>query len=148
LLRQYEIVAAWVSAAIGLFVAALLSPWNRYFLGNLAEFWLPHAVMLFVLLALRCRPGVIAGVALVLACYLAAYAMWVQSLSGVQGLVWLGYTFSLPGAAIGALVGFGVMRERPMGGAAMAMGAGVGFTFVGLAMNQALICSTLMHCGW
>lgn len=85
------------------------------------------------------------GAALALPLYFAAYTAWVASQSA-DGLIWLGYVFSLPGAALGALVGGAIGRDYRMRSRRIQVGIGLGVTVLGIAINQASLCATLMHC--
>lgn len=84
-----------------------------------------------------------AGAAVLL--YFALYTAWVYS-QPPDGLIWLGYVFSLPGAVLGGLLGGAIARDHRKRPARVALGIGLLATSLGLAANQALLCSTLMHC--
>ena len=130
----------------GVVVAALLSPFDDYFLGNLLYYWMPQAVVLGIVLMVSSRPAVLSGVALTLALYLAVYGAWIFFFPTSDGLVWLGYWFSLPGASIGAVIGAIYVRKRHYERAVVAGAVAALSTLVGLSLNQALLCSTLMSC--
>jgi hypothetical protein len=134
----------------GILVASVLAPWDEYFFGNFAFYWLPQAVVLGILMSVYPRPAAISGAAVVLAAYLAAFGAWLffRSHSHAESLAWLGYLFSLPGAAIGATAG-AVFAKRRNFHPAETVGMVVAVpALVGLVLNQTLICSTLMHCSF
>lgn len=137
---------ATVSIGCGVAVSVFFSPKDEYFLGNFAYFWLPQAAIVGLLLVMRAHLAAVAACAVILAAYLAAFGAWVSTLPASQALVWLGYLFSLPGAAIGAFVAVFVPAPH-----AMQSTPGVGLfaaalTFVGLSINQAVVCATVIHC--
>lgn len=136
------------SVLAGIVVAALLSPKDAYFIGNFAFYWLPQAVVFAVLLFFVSRPAVMSGVAVVLALYLALYGAWVFSRPHPESMAWLGYLFSLPGAGLGAIAGALYVKRQSYRRAAMAATVAALFTFGGLAINQAVVCSTVMYCGF
>ncbi|MEQ1533984.1 MAG: hypothetical protein ABL906_10515 [Sideroxydans sp.] len=131
----------------GVIVAAVLAPWDDYFLANFMFYWIPQAVILGVLMSVSSRPAAVAGTAIILAFYLAAYWAWLHHVkSDDAGLAWLGYLFSLPGAAVGALFGASFIERKKYKYAKVACLILAASTLVGLALNQLLICSTVMYC--
>jgi hypothetical protein len=143
-----EHIAAVSLVTAGLIVAAVLAPKNRFFLANFAWYWLPHAAVLGLLVLLKVRPAVVAGCALVLAAFLAGYGAWIFTRPQPEPLAWLGYLFSIPGAAIGALAAAVASKYRPALTALAAGGIGLALTSIGLAINQGVVCSTVMYCGF
>ena len=138
--------AALFCVFISILVAATIAPSGSYFFGNFIYFWLPQAGVFLIPALIYSRPAVISGTALVLALYLAAFNSWNVS-NGPESLAWLGYLFSLPGAAIGAGAGALHLKSKTNNkpiyvGAAIAVS-----TFIGLAINQTFVCSTVMYCG-
>lgn len=131
----------------GVAVAALLSPKDAYFLGNFTFYWLPQAIVFAVLLFFVSRPAVLSGAAIVLAIYLALFGAWVFSRSHPESMAWLGYLFSLPGAGLGAIAGALYVKRHSYTRAAIAGAVAALFTFAGLALNQVVVCSTVMYCG-
>ena len=132
--------------SLGGIVSALLASKGSHFLANFAFYWLPQlGVLAFVCL---CKPrlAVIAGVATVLAVYLAAFGTWAFTRNSPESMAWLGYLFSLPGALLAAVGAAIMLRARlhihPL--AAGAMAAGV--VFAGIAINQTVVCSTVIYC--
>lgn len=85
------------------------------------------------------------GAAAAVPLYFALYLAWVHS-QPADGLIWLGYVFSLPGAALGALIGAAIARDYRSRGRRVLIGIGVLATALGIALNQATLCMTLMHC--
>ncbi|MEI2812656.1 MAG: hypothetical protein V9E91_02260 [Burkholderiaceae bacterium] len=136
-----------MSVLAGLLVSIWLSPWDTYFWGNFAIFWIPQLVILVVLLFFVTRQAVLTGIAAVLALYLALFSAWASSSSSHDGLTWLGYLFSLPGAGLGAIVGAIYLEGQTYRRAFTYAAIAAMFTFVGLAINQAVMCSTVMYCG-
>ncbi|WP_415753793.1 hypothetical protein [Pseudomonas leptonychotis] len=139
--------AALFCVFISILVAATIAPSGSYFFGNFIYFWLPQAGVFLLPAIIYSRPAVISGAALVLALYLAAFNSWNVS-NGPESLSWLGYLFSLPGAAIGAGVGALYLKSKTNNkpiyvGAVIAVS-----TLVGLAINQIFVCSTVMYCGF
>lgn len=142
-----ESLALLPSVLAGVVVAALLSPKDVYFMGNFAFYWVPQGVVFAVLLFFVSRPAVLSGVAVVLALYLALYGAWVFSRPHPESMAWLGYLFSLPGAGLGAIAGALYVKRQSYTRAAIAGAVAALFTFAGLALNQLVVCSTVMYCG-
>lgn len=135
----------WAAFAFPLAMAVALSPWNDYFLGNALYYAVPSLVIVGLGWRLS-RSGALAlGCALALALYLGLYKAWVLWLPP-DGLVWLGYFFSLPGAALGAVVAALLARRQGARGVFRLIALGAIATSVGAAVNQVALCSTLMHC--
>jgi hypothetical protein len=127
-------------------VSAALAPKDEYFLPNAAFFLITQLGPLALLLPFKPRPPVVAGVSIVLALYLWAFGAWVFSHPDGEGLVWLGYPFSLPGAAIGVVSSMLWLGGR-MYGALAATGIAVSWVLAGIAINQTVVCATIMYCG-
>jgi len=142
-----ETRAAIVCVMLGLLVSAAMSPKNAYFFSNMAFYSASQIGMLALLLPFKPRPAIVAGAAFALAVYLAAFGTWQFTRSSPQSMSWLGYVFSLPGAAICTVVVAIVLRGqaklRPFAAACISAGAVLGGIFV----NQVVVCSTLMYCG-
>jgi len=142
----YETVFTIFCISIGVAVATYLSPKDSYFFGNFTFYWLPQAIVLAILFIARYKLPIICGTALILSAYLACFHLWLFSKPHPESMAWLGYIFSFPGAAIGALIAapiakhFEIKRSFLLGATALLI------TFVGLALNQALICTTVMYC--
>lgn len=132
---------------LGLIVSVVFSPKDEFFLPNLAYFWGSQlGVLIFVLM---CRPNaaIVSGVALVLASYLALYGTWVLNRAHADGLIWLGFFMSLPGAAAGGLLAANFLREKPRLIPLKAGSIAAAIVGAGLLINQIVVCSTVMHCG-
>lgn len=138
---------AWLALGLPLLAAALVSPWTDYFLVNALYYAVPSLVIVGLAWALS-RSGALAlGCALALALYLGLYKAWVLSLPP-DGLVWLGYFFSLPGAGLGAVAAALLARRSAPGGPLRTIALGALGTAIGAAINQATLCSTLMYCAF
>jgi hypothetical protein len=142
-----EKTAASLCVIIGVLVAAFIAPDDSSFYANFMFFWLPQAGIFVLLVIVYSRSAVISGAALVLAFYLAAFDSW-NSLSGPESMAWLGYLFSLPGAAIGAVVGAVNIKSKTAYSALHVSTAIAAYTLIGLLINQTIVCSTMMHCGF
>jgi hypothetical protein len=145
-----ESVVAGLCISLGVGVAIYLSPKDEYFAGNFAYFWLPHAVILAVLVLIRARFASVAACAFVMTAYLVAFDTWVSTLSPRDGLAWVGYLFALPGAAVGAIVSVLVLARVPVrnvlrGAGSISIVTAL-LTVAGLSANQAVLCATVMHC--
>jgi hypothetical protein len=132
----------------GVAVAVVLAPKDDYFFGNFMFYWIPQAIVLGILIPFTSRPAVVSGAAAILALYLAAYGAWHFSRPHPESMAWLGYIFSLPGAAIGAIVGGIFIKQRSYQRAMVVGAIAAASTLVGLALNQLLVCSTVMYCGF
>ncbi|MEX6504711.1 hypothetical protein [Pseudomonas zhanjiangensis] len=139
--------AAILCVLLGVLVAATIAPAGSYFFGNFIYFWLPQVGVFLLPVIVSSRPAVISGAALVSALYLAAFYSW-NYLNGPDSMAWLGYLFSLPGAAIGAVIGALHIKNKLKSQAAYVVTAIAASTFMGLAINQMLVCSTVMYCGF
>ncbi|WP_139271152.1 hypothetical protein [Atopomonas hussainii] len=138
-----EKTAAFLCVLSGITVATTISPSGEYFLGNFIYFWLPQLGILALTAIIHSRPAVISGAALVMALYLAAFNSWTP-----DSMAWLGYLFSLPGAAIGSAIGAANIKNRATTTAIHAGSAVAASTIIGLSINQLLVCSTVMHCAF
>jgi hypothetical protein len=148
LTAENQVATLCVITGVG--VAFVLAPRDSYLFmfGNVAFFWLPQAIVLGILIPLSSRSAVVSGTAIVLALYLAAFGAWVFSSPRPDSMAWLGYIFSLPGAGVGALIGLFVVRRRNFSTAFTAGAISALCTLFGLIANQALICGTVMYCGF
>jgi len=142
----YEIVFTILCVSIGVAVATYLSPKDKYFFGNFTFYWLPQAIVLAILLLARYKLPVLCGAALVFSAYLACFHLWVFSRPHPESMAWLGYLFSFPGAAIGALVSATIAKRFEIKNSVMLGGTALLLTFIGLVLNQALVCTTVMYC--
>jgi hypothetical protein len=144
-----ESFALLPSVLAGVAVAIVLAPKNDFFFGNFMFYWIPQAIVLGILISFTSRPAVVSGVAVILALYLAAYGAWLFfTTTDDAGLAWLGYLFSLPGAAIGAIAGALFIKQRNYQRAMIVGAIAAVSSLVGLVLNQLLICSTVMYCGF
>jgi hypothetical protein len=142
-----EINVACVSVLLGVVVAAALAPRTSFFLSNFLWYWVPQACVLILLWPLKARPAAVAGVAIALALYLGAFGWWLLSRRHPESLAWLGYLFSLPGAALAAVGAALWLRGRTGWSALFAGCFAAGAVLVGIIVNQAVVCSTQMYCG-
>lgn len=79
----------------GVAVAAILSPKDSYFMGNIAIYWAPQAIILAILIFFQPRPAVISGVAVILALYLTIWCLgFLSTKSSVDGLVGILFFFA------------------------------------------------------
>lgn len=142
-----EAAVGWFAVGIGVFVAAALAPWTQYFAGNFFYYWLPQLAVLMAMWFLKARPAALAGASLILAAYLYIFDWWFFANGRGDAMAWIGYLSSLPGALIGAVAATLWMRGRhSWGGAAVGAAVFVAILF-GIAVNQAVVCNTVMYCG-
>lgn len=128
--------------ALGLAVAVYISPKSDYFLGNFAYMWLPQAAVLALALACKASRESLGGIAIALALYLSVFAFWFSG-KNADSMAWLGYFFSFPGALIGT--GFAIVCEKLKTPIAPILQA-LGWVVLGVAVNQTVICSTILYC--
>jgi ABC-type Fe3+ transport system permease subunit len=141
-----EHLAAIASVAVGAAVSGFIAPKDSWFLPNLLFYWVPQLFVLAFFCLKPPRPAVFTGIALALSIYLALFAAWLLSRQRPESMAWLGYLFSLPGAVIGALVAIAWL-DRKNELRAVNIGAVVGTaTLLGIAVNQAVVCSTVLYC--
>lgn len=152
--RHAEAYLLILSCVPGVIVAAWLAPKDEYFMVNFLFHWTSQFVSLIVLglimirlIATRLVITALSGAALVLALHLALFGAWLFSRSHPESMAWIGYLFSLPGALIGVIAGAFFMRRQRYENAATVGVTTVLFAAAGLAMSQAIVCSTMMHCG-
>lgn len=141
-----EIIFTLSCILIGVAAAVMIAPKNSYFFSNFTFYWLPQAVLLATLLITRCRLPVICGVALILSGHLVCFNFWISSKPHPDSMTWLGYLFSLPGAAIGAFSSALAVKHFKIDSSLILGGIAFSFTLVGLILNQVFICTTLMYC--
>ncbi len=142
----YEIVFTVFCISIGMAVAIYLSPKDSYFFGNFIFYWLPQALVLAILFIARYKFSIICGAALILSLYLACFHFWLFSKPRPESMAWLGYIFSFPGATIGALISAPVIKHFKIKHSFILGATALLITFLGLALNQALVCTTVMYC--
>jgi hypothetical protein len=144
---RLERQAAFACVTVGIAVSVALAPKDSWLLSNAAFYWGSQLAVLALLLPIRPRPAVVAGVALALAMYLAAFGAWVFTRARPESMAWLGYAFSLPGAAI-AGVGVAVWFRSRVALGPLAIGCiAASAVLVGVGINQAIVCSTVIYCG-
>ena len=142
---QPRMTSGYAAAAVMTVAVALAVPSGASLLTTTLWFVLPQ-LALCCITGWLARTGAMAlGVAVALAVYLGLFLAWVQSRSP-DGLIWLSYWSSLPGAALGALGGGLVLRWMRSTRAWVALGVGFATTAAGIATNQATLCATLVHC--
>jgi hypothetical protein len=142
-----EVGLAFGSVLSGVVIAAVLASGGSFFVSNFLWYWVPQACVLILLWLLKARPATFAGVAIALALYLGAFGWWLFSRGHPESLAWLGYLFSLPGAAIAAVSVALWLRGRRGWGALLVGSFAAGAVLVGIIVNQAIVCSTVMYCG-
>jgi|WetSurMetagenome_2_1015567.scaffolds.fasta_scaffold501337_1 hypothetical protein len=144
--EKNEYYIALFSILFGVIVTIVLSPKNEYFFGNFVSYWAPQVIIIALLMVLRFRPAIISGCAIVLSVYLVCYWAWMQSLPAREGLEWLGYYFSLPGAIIGSIIA-GIDSKYHLNNQIFKTILISAFlTFIGLFLNQIIVCGTVMYC--
>ena len=143
---KFELIAAITCVLVGLCVAVAISPKNTFFLQNVAFYWGSQLCVIVCMLPFKPRPAIVAGSAISLAIYLALFNAWLTSQQHPESLAWLGYIFSLPGAVVaGIAVVLWHRRLQSMNAVKTSLTAAV-VTATGIAINQTIICSTLLHC--
>lgn len=138
---------AMVGLLSGVCLSAMLAPKDADFIPNVLFFWLPQLAVLALLWPLRPRGAVVAGAALALATYLGLFDAWVFSRSHPDSMAWLGYLFSLPGAAVGSILSALWLRGRLTYGAIAVSCIAASLVLVGILINQTIVCKTVMYCG-
>ena len=143
---KMEITFTIFCISIGVAVATYFSPKDSFFLGNFSFYWLPQAVVLAILFIARYKLAIICGTALILSAYLACFHFWRFSKPHPESMAWLGYVFSFPGAAVGALFSAPIAKYFKIEGPFVLGVTALLITLVGLALNQTIICTTVMYC--
>jgi len=141
-----ERYAAIACVSLGLLVAVLLAPKNSFFLSNVGFYWASQLGVLALALLFKPRAAMVAGVALALAVYLAAFGAWLFTRTRPDAMAWLGYVFSLPGAVVGAIAAAALHGRRPGLRPLVAGIMAAALVLVGIALNQVVVCSTVMYC--
>lgn len=132
---------------LGICVSVALAPKDEFFLSNFLFFWGSQVLVLFFALVFCLRAAVVAGIAFSLALYLGLFGAWIFTRTYPDSMAWLGYVFSLPGAVVGVVFMALLLQRRPnLGSFAVALVAAAAVA-VGIAINQTVVCSTLMYCG-
>ena len=144
---QQRVTAGYVGAAVMTIAIAFAVPSGASFLTTALWFVVPQLAMCCIAGWIARTGAVALGVAIALAVYLALFISWVRSHSP-DGLIWLSYWSSLPGAALGVLVGGLAVRWMRCARAWTAPGVGFATTALGIATNQATLCATVVHCTW
>ena len=146
--QSREYLIALSAALLGIIVAIFLPPKDIYFFSNFMWYWLPQLGIIILLLILKASPSTIGGAAFVLALYPLAYYTWVMHHKDGEGLVWLGYLFSLPGGVLGSFVALAYLKYKIHKNYLVITGMSALFTFFGLLINQIIVCKTVMYCGF
>lgn len=144
--NRSDLRAAAACIFLGIAIAAMLAPKTTYFLPNFLSFWGPQLAVLVVALICKPHPVIVAGTAFALAIYLALFGTWIFTRSHPDSMAWLGYISSMPGAAIGAMLAAITFRKHASQHRFLAGGLATATVFGGIAINQIVICSTLMYC--
>lgn len=114
------------------------------YVGILYYLVVPTAAIAIGVMA-RAKPLFLLGTSLAVSVTLLVYAAINLSLARPEGLLALGHLFSLPGAAIGTLIG--AFLSRRLSNQVSAMALGFAGALVGFVINQLFVCNTLMRCG-
>ena len=138
--KEPELLLSLCAVAFGVFVAIAFAPKNNYFVLNFAWTWLPHLGIFGLLKIFKFRPAIFAGSAIVLALYLLFFGAWVF-LKDPDSLIWLGYLFSLPGAAIGAMIAGLYSKRNTKQRVGVVVGYSIVITGTCLLINQLLVYS-------
>ncbi|MBI4996260.1 MAG: hypothetical protein HZC22_05045 [Rhodocyclales bacterium] len=144
-LRVTEHRYVFAGVGLGLLVSVVLA-WPApadYVLANATFFWGSQLAVLAVIAFFRPSPLVIAGAAIALAIFLAAFGAWVFSLPHSEGEVWIGYVICLPGALIGAKLASDFVVRRFDLSALRAVSAVTGMVLAGIAANLAIVAMAL-----
>ena len=149
--KSLELLITYASLASGALVSVLLSQPGKMFFADFSFLWGSQLTVLFILwifsVIFRFKSLTLpfyAGVSLVLAVYLFVFDWWIFSINKSEGLAWLGYYFSLPGAVIGGF--FAVARFKPRPALVIAAFAAA-YVFAGIAVAQMFSCQFVMKCG-
>lgn len=131
----------------GALVAAGLAPHDlKWFAPNFLYYWAPHLGVLVLLWTLRASHALIAGAAIALSIYLALFGAWVFSARHLDAMAWVGYLLSFPGALAGAVVARILEWRKLLASTALPFGVGCACVAMGLALNQTVVCMTVMAC--
>lgn len=143
-----EFVAAAIAIAFGVAAVVAMTSRDEYFFGQFVYAWGPQGVILLMVLLFGPRGAAIAGVSIALSLYLVGFWLWERTVGNASGLAWLGYFLSLPGGAIGAVGCAIYFRRRAVRAGGMCVGLiCVLATAAGIAVNQVLVCSSVLYCG-
>ena len=137
------VLAAVVSLTVILIV---IVKGDALYLGLWYYFVVP-AVLLGLSAALRAKPLFLLGASLAISITLIVYMTVNWRAARPEGLLGLGHIFSLPGAAVGALIAVVLLRRHTSAGSALALVFGFAGVAVGFLINQLLVCNTVMWCG-
>jgi hypothetical protein len=145
--NDYLLIAAYaIGAIVALMIPArmILSDPPTFFV-NFLWLYLPTAVITFATHLICQRSSAVFGVSLILSVFLALYALFAFSKPG-DGLVWLGYWFSLPGTGCGAVLGAICIRKNWVTHKIYAPLLIASATLVGLTLNYYYLCLNFVSC--
>ena len=142
-----EVMLAISCIAIGMAVAATLAPRDAFFLPNFLFFWGTQVAIIALAALLKPRPAVLGGVSLALAIYLGSFGAWLFTRTHPESMAWLGFVFSLPGAAIAAVGVTLWQKNQVIYGPIRACLFATCAVLLGVSLNQVVVCSTVMYCG-
>jgi hypothetical protein len=111
--NDHLLIAAYgIGAIVALMIPSqmILSDPPTFFV-NFLWLYLPIALITLATHLISQRSSAVFGVSLILSVFLALYAVFAFSKPG-DGLVWLGYWFSLPGTGFGAVLGAVCLRNN------------------------------------
>jgi len=135
--------AALLCVVLGFIVTGLLTS-KYYFWGNFIWYWGPQLGVLAFTWLFRGRPALVAGTAIALAIYFAAFHTWVFTRVHPQSMMWLIYLFSMPGAVWGTIEAADWLRDRPHLSPFTAGLIGTAAVLTGIALNQLLFLKIMM----
>lgn len=147
ILSGIERKLAVACVTLGGCISAVLAPKDSFFFPNFLFFWGSQVLILAFVLLFRPRAAVVAGIAFSLALYLGLFGAWLFTRTHPESMAWLGYVFSLPGAVVGAVLVALLLQRQPNLGPYAAVLLAAALVAAGIAINQVVVCSTVMYCG-
>ncbi len=125
---------AWGAVLAGFAIAAFI--WRGRDMMNLVVTWVPQAIVIVAMLFLGARPAALTGAAVVLAGYLGFFHYWIYTYYQGDGLAWLLFVFTMPGAFVGGILATRWLRDRDGWSEKSAAIAAAVFVIAGIAVNQ------------
>ena len=136
--------------AVGIILAVAISPKNSYFFINFAYYWVPQAIIIFILMYLfKFRLALIVGTSIALTFILIYFKLWVNSSSDPMAAnIWLAYPVTIAGTFLTTSI-YGLLTKSMF---SISLMKEILVTIIvalsGFGAAMLLLCLSLIHCGW
>ena len=124
-------------------IESFLSYGFEYIFGYFLYFGLYPLILIFLCHLFKTRKYHLTGISFALLMQYFVY-MFMSKSGDTNGLVWLGYFFTIPGLIMGVLLSCYLIIKRKLNLKNITIG--FLFPFLGFLLNHIALCNTLMYC--